>query len=194
MDFEQPHILITNLRPKGRGNRTTINKMNIPPNKITLENITGLWRAMLIAFVITLSFGYGTGMYYLTLTSGTQTQSIEENYLGNESDESAEIMKYKKPEKEVISIIHSHVISFSLIFLAIGGLLLMTSYSSRLKSVLVIEPFVSIILTFGGIWLMWKGLGWMKYVIIVSGMLMNLVFVVMAGLVLVALGKRRLQP
>ena len=154
---------------------------------ITLENLTGLWRNLLIAFVITLSFGYGTGMYYLTLTSGLQTQSIEENYLGNEADGAAMEMKFKKPEKEVVSIIHSHVISFSLIFLAISGLLLMTSYSTRLKSILVIEPFVSIILTFGGIWLMWQGITWMKYVIIISGTLMNLAFVVMAGLVLLAL-------
>ena len=164
---------------------------NMNHTNITLENLTGLWRNLLIAFVITLSFGYGTGMYYLTLTSGLQTQSIEENYLGNEADEAALEMKFKKPEKEVVSIIHSHVISFSLIFMAIGGLLLLTSYPPRLKSILVIEPFVSIILTFGGIWLMWQGVSWMKYIIIISGTLMNLAYVVMAGLVLVALGKQR---
>ena len=158
---------------------------------ITLENLTGLWRNLLIAFVITLSFGYATGMYYLTLTSGLQTQSIEENYLGNEADEAALEMKFKKPEKEVVSIIHSHVISFSLIFLAIGGLLLLTSYPPRLKSILVIEPFISIILTFGGIWLMWQGVAWMKYVIIISGTFMNLAYVVTAGLVLVALWRPR---
>ena len=160
---------------------------------ITLENLTGLWRNLLIAFVITLSFGYGTGMYYLTLTSGVKTQSIEENYLGNEANEAALEMKFKKPEKEVISIIHSHVISFSLIFLAIGGLFLMTSYASGLKSVLVIEPFVSIILTFGGIWLMWQGIAWMKYIIIISGTLMNLAYVVMAALILAALLKPRVK-
>lgn len=167
--------------------------MNHTLEKIRLENITGLWRKLLLAFVITLSFGYGTGMYYLTLTSGTQTQSIEENYLGNESDENAEVMKFKKPEKEVVSIIHSHVISFSLIFLAIGVLFLMTSFSSWLKTLLVIEPFISIMLTFGGIWLMWKGVAWMKYVIIISGTLMNLTYLLMAGLVLVVLLRRRRQ-
>lgn len=157
----------------------------------SLENLTGLWHKLLIAFVITLSFGYGAGMYYLTLTSGTQTQSIEENYLGNEADESALEMKFKKPEKEVVSIIHSHVISFSLIFLSIGGLLLLTSYPPRLKSLLIIEPFVSILLTFGGIWFMWKGIGWMKYVIIASGALMNLAYVAMALMVLIALLRPR---
>ena len=160
---------------------------------IHLENLTGLWRKLLIAFVITLSFGYGTGMYYLTLTSGVNTQNIEENYLGNEADEAALEMKFKKPEKEVVSIIHSHVISFSLIFLSIGGLFLLTSFSTRLKSFLVIEPFVSIILTFGGIWLMWKGISWMKYVIIISGTLMNLTYLIMAGLILVALIRPREQ-
>ena len=69
----------------------------------------------------------------------------------------------------------------------------MTSYPSRLKSVLVIEPFVSIILTFGGIWLMWQGVSWMKYVIIVSGTLMNLAYMLMAGLILLALFKPRVK-
>ena len=163
--------------------------MNNTLNNLTLKNLTGLWRNLLIAFVITLSFGYGTGMYYLTLTSGIEVKSIEENYLGNESDENADMMKFKKSEKEIISIIHSHAVSFALVFLAIGGLMLMTSYPSRLKSILVIEPFISVIVTFGGIWLMWKGVGWMKYVIIISGTLMNLAYLVMAALVLVALGR-----
>ena len=163
--------------------------MNNTLNNLTLKNLTGLWRNLLIAFVITLSFGYGTGMHYLTLTSGIEVKSIEENYLGNESDENADMMKFKKSEKEIISIIHSHAVSFALVFLAIGGLMLMTSYPSRLKSILVIEPFISVIVTFGGIWLMWKGVGWMKYVIIISGTLMNLAYLVMAALVLVALGR-----
>ena len=66
-----------------------------------------------------------------------------------------------------------------------------TKRREDLISFLVIEPFVSIILTFGGIWLMWKGFAWMKYVIIVSGTLMNLAYVVMAVLVLIALLKPR---
>ena len=65
-------------------------------------------------------------------------------------------LKYKKSEREIISIVHSHVISFSLIFLLLGALVMLTSIPVWLKKVLIIEPFVSIILTFGGIWMLWK--------------------------------------
>ena len=158
-----------------------------------LETVEGLIRKLLLIFIVTLSFGYGTGVYYVAITSGNSTKTIQENYLGNEEDESAKTMKFKKPEKEIISIIHSRVISFSLIFLAMGILFFLTPYSSRLKSFLIIEPFVSILITFGGIWLMWKGLVWMKYLIIISGLLMHLSFLVMGVLILITLLKPRVK-
>jgi hypothetical protein len=41
----------------------------------------------------------------------------------------------------------------------------------------MIEPFLSIILTFGGIYLLWSGIAWFKYVIIFSGILMTFSFI-----------------
>ena len=156
-----------------------------------LNKISGPFRSFLMAFVLCLSVGYGTGLYYVSLTSGFSNQSIEENYLGNESDEEAEIMKFKMKEKEVLSIIHGHIISFSLIFLAIGFLLFQSSYSTKLISFLSVEPFISIIITFGGIWFMWKEISWMKYLVIISGSLMHIVFVCSVVLIYIELLRKR---
>lgn len=158
---------------------------------LPLNKVKGSLRVFLIMFVFSLSFGYAVGLYYLSISSGFTQKSVQENYLGNEADEEADVMKFKMKEKEVLSIIHGHVISFSLIFLAIGALLFQISYSSKLISFLVVEPFISILLTFGGIWFMWSGIEWMKYIVIFSGSLMHLIYISSTVLILFDLIKTR---
>lgn len=156
-----------------------------------LEKIEGNFRKFLIAFVLCLSIGYSFGLYYISISSGFTSQTVKENYLGNEENDEAEIMKFKMSEKEVISIIHAHIISFSLIFLALGFLLYQSSMPTKLISFLSLEPFASIILTFGGIWFMWKGIFWMKYIVILSGTVMHLVFLLSVAILLYELLKKR---
>ncbi len=71
-------------------------------------------------FIITLSFGYFTGLRFVNENTGNTTKGIEEHYLGNETDVDADIMRFKKSEKEIITTVHNHVISMSLIFLVLG--------------------------------------------------------------------------
>jgi len=127
-------------------------------------------------FLIVLSFGFYSGLLFVNESSSISVTGIEENYLGNENDEDATIMKFKKPEKEILSIVHSHVLSMSMIFFIVGLLLSINKLNRSLKLFLIIEPFFSIVLTFGGIYLLWKDILWMKYVIMFSGMLMTLTF------------------
>ncbi len=141
-------------------------------------------------FIITLSFGYFTGLRFVNENTNATTQGIEEHYLGNEADEDATEMKFKKSEKEIITTVHNHVISMSMIFLLLGAILLITSVPAKLKKFLIVEPFISIVLTFGGIWLMWSGVLWFKYIVIFSGILLTLTFTTSAVLILLQLFKR----
>lgn len=141
-------------------------------------------------FIVTLSFGYFTGLRFVNENTNNTTQGIEEHYLGNEDKEDAEIMRFKKSEKEIITTVHNHVVSMSLIFLALGGILLITSINPILKKFLIVEPFISIILTFGGIWLMWSGVLWFKYVIIFSGILLTITFTTSVIIILTELFKK----
>lgn len=136
-------------------------------------------KAFVFAFLIALSFGYFTGFKMLVGSTHLTPAGIETNYLGNEDDEEAEEFKFKKSEREIISVIHSHSISFALIFFALGALFLGVDIPIKLKRALLVEPFISVIITFGGIWLLWKGVVWMKYVIIASGVAITLSFVLM---------------
>lgn len=147
-------------------------------------------KQFLVAFVIVLSIGYFTGLQFVRQTESDHPAGIEENYLGNEDIDDAAVMKFKKGEREMLTIIHTHILSISFIFVLLGGLVAITSLPRKLKAFLMIEPFVSIVLTFGGIYLMWAGVLWMKWVVMISGTLMTLVFIASALLVLIQLLKR----
>ena len=147
-------------------------------------------KLFIAVFVIMLTVGYGSGLLFVGNTNSNNPSGMEENYLGNEEDENAEVMKFKKGEREMLTILHTHVISISFIFFFLGGLIAMTSLPKKLKTFLMIEPFLSILLTFGGIYLLWKGMLWMKYIVMLSGIVMTIVFVVSVMSILFQLTKK----
>lgn len=148
-------------------------------------------KQFIAAFVIVLSVGYFSGLQFVRQTESDRPDGIEENYLGNEDVEDIAVMKFKKGEREMLTILHTHILSISFIFFLLGGLVAITSLPKKLKAFLMIEPFVSIILTFGGIYLMWTGMLWMKWVVMISGTLMTAVYVIAAVAVLFQLAKRK---
>ncbi len=135
-------------------------------------------------FVVILSIGFFTGLLFVSQTSTTSPNGVVENYIGNEEDVDAEVMKFKKSEREMLTIVHTHILSMSFIFFLLGGLVWLTKLSKKLKLFLTVEPFVSVLLTFGGIYFLWTGILWMKYVVVLSGFLMTTTFTVSSILVL----------
>lgn len=129
-----------------------------------------------LAILLTLTLGYSVGMRYLYITSDFDTQGVEENYLGNEEDEEAEEMKFKMPEAKLLAVIHSHLISYALIFSIMGALLLISGVSPRLKRILLIEPFIFSILTFGGLYMLWCGATWISPILMISGIILSIGF------------------
>jgi hypothetical protein len=135
-------------------------------------------KALILIFVSVLSIGFLGGLSFVNNTTSMNTAEIETHYLGNENDEDAAIMKFKKNEREILTVVHGHILSLSVIFFLLSLLLATTSINKKLKYFLMIEPFISIVLTFGGIYLLWSGITWFKYIIIISGIFMTLSFVV----------------
>ncbi|MDC1276772.1 hypothetical protein N8Z48_01265 [Algibacter sp.] len=128
------------------------------------------------AFIIVLSIGFYTGLLFVGETSSGNPSGIEEQYLGNEYDENAEVMRFKKSDQEMLSLVHSHILSMSIIFFLVGGLISITNLNKKLQLFLIVEPFVSVVLTFGGLYLLWSGIIWMKYIVMISGILMTFTF------------------
>jgi len=156
-----------------------------------IHTFPGYVKQFIAAFVIVLSIGYYTGLQFVRQTDSDNPSGMVENYLGNEDLEEVAVMKFKKGEHEMLALLHSHVLSISFIFFFLGGLIAITSLPKKLKAFLMVEPFVSIIFTFGGIYLLWKGILWMKWVVLISGILMTAVYIVGALVVLFQLLKRK---
>jgi hypothetical protein len=130
-------------------------------------------KLLIVAFILTLSIGFYSGISFVRSTTDANPNGIEQRYLGNEDDENATKMMFKKSEGEIMTTVHSHILSLSVIFFMVSLLLSTTDISQKLKLFLMIEPFFSLVFTFGGIYLLWKDLHFMKYVIMLSGFLMT---------------------
>jgi CBS domain containing-hemolysin-like protein len=141
-------------------------------------------------FVIVLSIGFYTGLLFVGETSSANPNGIEEHYLGNEGDENAEVMRFKKSDQEMLTLVHNHILSMSIIFFLVGGLVTITKLNKKLKMFLIIEPFVSVLLTFGGLYLLWTGMLWMKYIVMFSGFLMTITFTTSTFIILKQLFKK----
>ncbi len=137
-------------------------------------------RLLVVAFVLSLNIGFFTGFSFVRLTTSLSPSGIERNYLGNESDLEAEVMQFRKSEKEVLTLIHNHILSLSILFFILGMLVYATNIAPWWKSFLAFEPFVSLVLTFGGIYVMWSGWTWFKFVVMLSGMAMLLSILLMS--------------
>jgi len=135
-------------------------------------------KALIMVFIVVLSIGFLGGLTFVNNTTSMNVSEIETHYLGNENDENAEIMKFKKNEREILTVVHGHILSMSVIFFLLSLILATTSINKKLKYFLMIEPFLSIVLTFGGIYLLWSGITWFKYIVIISGIFMTFSFVV----------------
>ncbi len=148
-----------------------------------LQSLPREIRVFIATFVVVLSVGYFTGLMFVNQTSSTVPEGIETNYLGNEEDPEADVMIFRKSEREMLTIIHTHILSISFIFFLLGLLVWITDLPKNLKLFLTIEPFFSLVLTFGGIYLLWMGLLWVKYIVFLSGLLMTTTYVVSAFVV-----------
>ena len=100
--------------------------------KSTLSNLSKDVKLLISTFLIVLTIGFLSGTKFLFYSNTTTPIGIEEHYNGNEFSDDQEVMKFKKSEKEILNIIHSHILSMSLIFLVIGYFLTKTEISCLL--------------------------------------------------------------
>ncbi|WP_317130215.1 hypothetical protein [Aggregatimonas sangjinii] len=56
----------------------------------------------------------------MSRTSTISPDGIVENYNGNENDEYARVMKFKKSEREMLTIVHTHILINGTYFFLVG--------------------------------------------------------------------------
>ena len=133
--------------------------------------------------IFNLTIGVGVGLYYIGYTTQYSPSGTSEHFAGSKVSDDFDIPdKYPKPFSELLNTTHTHVISMTFIFLIIGGIFYFNSIiTGVMKTILILEPFISIIITFGGIWLIRFIHPGFSYVVILSGILMYLDYFIMAS-------------
>lgn len=156
------------------------------------------FKSFLLAFVLTLSFGVATGLIYLYYTTEYAPEEAVRRYNGSEIINLSEEMDipeyYPKPISELLITTHTHVITFSFIFLCIGGIFYFNSIiTGFMKQILIIEPFVSTIISFGSLWAMRFIDPAFVYVTAISSTLIYLSYLIMASVIIYELSFKKIK-
>tara|TARA_B110000977_G_C11025355_1_gene472942 strand:+ start:1094 stop:1582 length:489 start_codon:yes stop_codon:yes gene_type:complete len=142
-----------------------------------IEDLDKSLKKILLLFIATTSLGYGFGLRYLYLTTEANPTTLESHYLGNEADEDAEIMKFKKTEKSILTFLHDHLFALGILQLIMSLLIYFTRTKKRLKAFLIYEPFISLLVTFSSIYLLWLGIPGLQYIVMITGTLFHAAFI-----------------
>ena len=149
-------------------------------NNYTFKNLDFTARIFLTFFLATMLIGIFTGLGYVYYTTNMNVTGTIEHYNGSEvlGDEIPE--EFPKPIEEMILSTHAHVNSFALISFVLGLIFYFNSLiSGALKLLLMVEPFVSILITFSGLWLLRYKSELFVYIVLVSSFLMYLFWIIM---------------
>lgn len=143
-------------------------------------------KKFLIAIIIVLSTGVVTGLIYLNYTTNYSPKGATQRFNGSSeldiSDEFDIPENYPKPIPEMLITTHNHILGFSFIFFIMGMIFYFNSIiNGYWKTFFLIEPTISIVITFGSIWLMRYVDSNFVYLTVLSSTLLYLSFFIMAG-------------
>ena len=145
--------------------------------KITLSSLDKSIKILIGLYLIVLAIGFSLGLAYIYLTTEMTTTGMVEQYLGNNNDWEP---KLPKTFADLVSHTHDHVIIFSMIFFSLGIIFSINSTIQGFwKLFLMFEPFFSIVVTFGGFFVLRFISKKFAYIIIFSSALMYLCFYIM---------------
>ncbi|MEL6305415.1 MAG: hypothetical protein AAFQ20_11555 [Bacteroidota bacterium] len=159
-----------------------------------LQNFSKEIKGLLLVYLFVTSIGFLSALQFVNLTTeGGQPKGIQENYLGNEEDEAAEELKFAKSEKQILNIVHTHMMAMGMLFFLLAGIFYTTPTKGFLRKFLLFEPLLSVLLTFSGIYLLFKGILWMRYVIAIPGILMTASYILTLGIIIYFILKKPAQ-
>lgn len=160
---------------------------------LKLYQLPGKLKVLLFLVVFNITAGLSVGLYYVANTTHLSPAGTSEHFSGSKIEDEFDIPeKYPKPLSELLTTTHNHIISMTFIFLIIGGIFYFNSLITGIwKTLLIAEPFFSILITFGGIWLIRFVHSGFAYLVIPSGILMYSCYFIMAGVLLFELGLKK---
>ncbi|HET6401213.1 MAG TPA: hypothetical protein VFH95_07415 [Candidatus Kapabacteria bacterium] len=167
-----------------------------------LRNLPREVRLFAAMIMLALGLGYAHALAYVYQTTRIVPAGIEQRFRGTETNPSTEStpstasaeeledtteaappptitgeLQYQKSLAEMLNIIHTHILSMTFLFSLSGLITLMTaSTGTKFRKFVVIEPFIGILVTFAGLWLMRYVHPAFSWLVSLSGTLMALAF------------------
>ena len=143
-------------------------------NNLYLKDLDLELKIFLSIFLLAIALGIGTGLIYVYYTTNMSISGTEERFNGSVVINDTEIPEeFPKPFENLVLTTHDHIISFSIISLLIGVIFYFNSIiAGKLKSFLMIEPFISTLITFSSIWIMRYIYSPFSVIIILSAIIM----------------------
>lgn len=157
-----------------------------------LKDADNTLRLFITMFLFVLTVGYSIGLLFVEHTTQGTPKGLSEEYRGTPETVDAVELKYEKSAGEMYVFLHNHILSLAIVFFIVGVLFYFSSeVSDRIKKFLIVEPFVALVTTFGGIWLVRMVSEHFSWFVFVSGISMVGCYFVTVGLVLKELWFRR---
>ena len=163
---------------------------------MTLSQLEPGLKKFLIAFIILILTGTTTGILYLHAKTSLSPSGTTTHLRGdtvNDADSDFEIpASYPKSAEELLLTTHNHFLGFAFLFFLLGGIFYFNSVvSGRLKFFLMVEPFISVFLTFSSIWAIRYLSPYFTYVIIPAAMLTYSSVYIISAIILYDLLRRK---
>ena len=164
----------------------------LDPTK-TLREQNDHVKLLIVAFTICLVVGVSIGLVYIYTTESTSAAGTIEHYRGSDVTGDFDIPdKYPKTFEGMLLTTHTHVIAFAIIFLILGLFWAMNSIVvGWWKLFFLVEPFVSVLITFLSLWGIRYVSDSFSYISMVFGILTYASFYLMAWIILLDLLNRQ---
>jgi len=164
----------------------------LDPTK-TLREQNDQVKMLIVAFTICLVVGVSIGLVYIYTTESTSAAGTIEHYRGSDVTGDFDIPdKYPKTFEGMLLTTHTHVIAFAIIFLILGLFWAMNSIVvGWWKLFFLVEPFVSVLITFLSLWGIRYVSDSFSYISMVFGILTYTSFYLMAWIILLDLLNRQ---
>ena len=121
---------------------------------VSLKTLDKSLKKLLTVYLIVVAIGISIGIAYLGSETDVSKKGIVEQYNGSTSADEIDIPdKYPKGIKEMFLTTHNHILGLAPLLLSLGLIIYFSTINRKLKMFLLYEPLISLIVTFGSIWL-----------------------------------------
>lgn len=145
-------------------------------------------RRFIFIYMLITTTGLMIGLAFVRNETDLSSAGIREHYNGTDpQDDLNDDIKFEKSAKDLLLTTHNHILGLSSVFFITAALFWFTGwFSETWRLVIMAEPLVALVTTFGGIWVLRfiPGMEWITWFIMLSGLSMFVTFGLMSVAIL----------